>query len=297
MRIVSGSYGRSVLIWNKSTGEKKTLNGHEDWVESVAFSPNGELVMSGSKDCTVRIWDAVTGKERRQLGTHTEGVLCVVFSPDGLHVVSASGKYVYIWDLSGGIEENPKRKLVGHADNVTSVAFFSDGSRLVSGSSDQTVRVWDVMSGEEFRLLKGHFGPVTSVACCSQVGDTRVVSGSGDFTVRIWDTNTGDQLDVIHTMWVMAVAFSDNNRIVYAAGDYMHIYNVETRRKLNFLVGHTERVTTLALSPDGAHIVSGSEDCTVRIWSQNPRSQNWAGWLVSGMEGVEDSESDSDSIP
>ncbi|KAJ6472062.1 quinon protein alcohol dehydrogenase-like superfamily [Mycena sanguinolenta] len=279
MRIVSGSYDRSVLIWNKITGEKKSLIGHADWVESVAFSPNGKLVVSGSKDHTVRIWDAVTGEEQRQLGTHTEGVLSVAFSPDGVHVVSASGQDAYIWDLATGAAE---RKLAGHSGNITSVAFSPDGRRLVSGSHDKTVRVWDLMNGQS-RSLEGHFGPVTCVASCPQVDDRRVVSGSGDNTVRIWDTETGEAQRVIRAWyWIMSVAFSHNNRVVYAAGDSVHIYDIATNKLLDSLEGHTERVTAVALSPDGEHIASGSEDSTVRIWSQRPRearSQNRSGWL------------------
>ncbi|KAJ6472061.1 quinon protein alcohol dehydrogenase-like superfamily [Mycena sanguinolenta] len=297
MRVVSGSYGCSILIWNKSTGEKKPLIGHADWVESMAFSPNGELVVSGSKDRTVRIWDAVTGEEQRQLGTHTEGVLSVAFSPDGVHVVSASGQDAYIWDLATGAAE---RKLAGHSGNITSVAFSPDGRRLVSGSHDKTVRVWDLMNGQS-RSLEGHFGPVTCVASCPQVDDKRVVSGSGDNTVRIWDTETGEAQRVIDAWyWIMSVAFSHNNRVVYAAGDSVYLYDIAAEEILDSLEAHTERVTAVALSPDGVHIVSGSEDSTVRIWSQNPKtahSHNWARWLVSRMEGMQDSDSDtSDSI-
>jgi WD40 repeat protein len=110
--------------------------GHSDWVSSVAFSPDGKRIVSGSDDHTVKLWDVETGKEIRSFSGHSSDVSSVAFSPDGKRVLSGSfDKTVKLWDAETGREI---RTFSGHSYNVTFVAFNSDGKRILSGSSDGT---------------------------------------------------------------------------------------------------------------------------------------------------------------
>jgi WD40 repeat protein len=158
--------------------------------------------------------------------------------------------------------------LEGHTDHVNSVAFSSDDSRIVSGSTDQTVRVWDAISGGVLQTFEGHKGWVRSVAFSSD--DLRIVSGSSDSTVRIWDAVSGITLNVLegHTSWVCSVAFSsDDSRIVSGSNDTtVRIWDAVSGVILSTLEGHTSTVNSVAFSSDDSRIVSGSRDYTVRIW-------------------------------
>ncbi|KAG8726697.1 hypothetical protein FRC10_006840, partial [Ceratobasidium sp. 414] len=198
----------------------------ESSVNSVALSPDGHLIVSGSHDHTVRVWDAGTGAPIGEpLTGHSRLVASVAFSPDGHRIVSGSyDKTVRVWDADTGAPIG--EPLTGHSDSVTSVAFSPDGHCIVSGSVDKTVRIWDADTGAPIgEPLTGHSYWVTSVAFSPD--GHRIVSGSWDKTVRVWDADTGAPIG-------------------------------------EPLTGHSDLVTSVAFSPDGHRIVSGSYDKTVR---------------------------------
>ena len=119
---------------------------------SVAFSPDGSRIVSGSTNGTLRVWDVATGEELAELKGHEMYVTSVAFSPDGSRIVSSGDNTVRVWDAATGEE---LAVLEGHGMYLTSVAFSPDGSRIVSGSTGGTVFVWDTSSGYEFDVLGG----------------------------------------------------------------------------------------------------------------------------------------------
>ncbi len=128
--------------------EQNKLTGHSDTVWSVAYSPDGQRIVSGSGDKTIRIWDAKTGQPiGKPLTGHEDAVLLVAYSPDGQRIVSGSGdKTIRIWDANTG--QPIGKPLTGHSDAVASVAYSPDGRRIVSGSVDKTIRIWDAKTGQ-----------------------------------------------------------------------------------------------------------------------------------------------------
>ncbi|KAG6334914.1 hypothetical protein ID866_4175 [Astraeus odoratus] len=247
------------------------LKGHTRDVTSVAFSPDGKRIASGSKDCTINLWDAEIGLQLgNPLQGHTHGVTSIAFSPDGKRIVSGSNdSTICLWDAETGSKLGSPLK--GHTIYVTSVAFSPDGKQIASGSWDKTVCFWDAETGLQLgSALKGHTHWVTSVAFSPD--GKRVASSSWDKTIYLWDVEVGLQPDTPfqgHTDDINSVAFSpDGKRIVSGSRDNsICLWDAETGLQLGSpLQGHADSVTSVAFSPNGKRIASGSVDNTICLW-------------------------------
>ncbi|HSZ30685.1 MAG TPA: WD40 repeat domain-containing protein, partial [Pseudonocardiaceae bacterium] len=216
----------TALLTTGNTALSTPLTGHTDWVNSVAFSPDGHTLASGSSDQTVRLWNVTDPAHPTPLSQpltgHTNAVRAVAFTPDGRILASGSSDgTVRLWNVSHPAHPTPVgQPLTGHTNPVTSVAFSPDGRTLASGSSDQTVRLWTVSDPAHLtplgQPLHGHTDSVNAVAFSSD-GHT-LASGSWDQTVRLWNvsdpthpTSLGQPLTG-HTNPVTSVAFSPDGR-------------------------------------------------------------------------------------
>jgi WD40 repeat protein len=241
-----------------------TLKGHSSYVLSVAFSPDGKRLVSGSWDKTVKLWDTATGTELLTLKGHSRGVCSVAFSPDGKRLASGSDNgFIKLWDAAGGKE---LLTLKGHSGRVHSVAFSPDGKRLASGGWDKTIKLWDTTTGTELLTLKGHSKGVRPIAFSPD--GKRLASGSWDKTIKLWDTTTGKELLTLkgHSQWVNSFAFSpDGKRLASGRDDKtVRLWDTITGKEVLTLKGHSELALSVAFSPDGKRLASGSK--TIKFW-------------------------------
>jgi WD40 repeat protein len=200
--LASVSSDRTVRVWNVATVEPRVLGSHEDAVTTLAFSPDSGRLVTGSWDHTLRFWDLKTGSQLQRQNTSGAGVLQVIYSPRGDVVASRSYKdnRVMLWDGRTG-EPRDVHVLDGHQGEVLDLAFSPDGTRLASASIDNTVRVWDVATGES-RALRGHVGQVGTVAFFPN-GHALVSSGQ-DGSIREWPDNLPSEPEALRA-WMEGV--------------------------------------------------------------------------------------------
>jgi dipeptidyl aminopeptidase/acylaminoacyl peptidase len=257
-------------------------------VRTVAYSPNGRTLATGSGNPTERgtlvLWDVPTGKARAWL-PQPLGVCSVAFTPDG-EKVAAGG-----WDNAVRIYEARTARLLttlkGHTAVVNSLAFSPDGKTLASCSLDKNIILWDPAKGTETHRLTGHTDWVLSIAFFP---DGKSLASAGkDGTVRIWDVEAGKERqtlkDVLASAPFEAIAVSPDGKTI-ASGSWnwkVYLWDVEKGAIRATLSGHNLGVLSLSFSPDGKTLASVSGNSTkpipgdVRLWTM-PNGDEKARW-------------------
>jgi WD40 repeat protein len=254
-----------------------TYRGHDGYIWSLAFAPDGRRVATAGEDRTVQVWDAGTGQRLREFREHTQAPRCVRFSPDGQRIASSGlDATIRIWDPTTGRVDRVLSGHTAHEDGpagreplaVWCVSFHPEGRRLASGSSDRTVKLWDLPSGKELRTVREHASRVLSVAYSPD--GSRIASADSAGTILLWDPSTGGVLRRFQgsTNGVLALAFHPDGRRLAAptSGSTITVWDPESGRELRRFAGHDRDPLSLAFSPDGRALASGGGDKTVRLW-------------------------------
>ncbi len=261
MKLFNNGDAASFLINSNFSAHPISRITHDNAVNSVAFSPDGKYVVSGSYDNTARVSEVSTGKEIARM-THDGEVYTVAFSPDGKYVVSGSNdNTARVWEAGTGKEI--ARML--HNAEVNSVAFSPDGKYVLSGSTDYTARVWEAGTGKEIaRML--HNAEVNSVAFSPD--GKYVLSGSTDYTARVWEASIGKEIArMTHDFLVSSVAFSPDGKYALSGSEdaTARVWETSTGNEIARML-HNGPVSSIAFSPNGKYALSGSYDNTARVW-------------------------------
>ncbi|MCQ3974873.1 MAG: hypothetical protein DPW09_15640 [Anaerolineae bacterium] len=286
--LATGS-GRTLMVWNVATGKELTRRVHDSLVEAVAFSPDGKWLATGSFDGSVRLWEGSTSREVPLTG-HGDEVWAVTFSPDSKWLATGS------WDGSAKVWKVDSGEVVArlnHENGLLTIAFSPDGKWLATGSLDGIVRVWEVTTGKEITRM-AHYGSVETVIFSPDGKWLASGAGGYDNSARVWEIATGKEVARMkHEGSVQALAFSPDSKWLTTGSldNTARIWDIVTGEEIsrmiheglpqgrftrfinsNSLAGSTIRdspeggVPTVAFSPNGKWLATGSWDNTARIW-------------------------------
>ena len=236
------------------TGELEK-SGHSGEIYSVAFSPDGKQIISSSRDGTIKLWDAATGRIIQTFRAHSSSLFIPAVSPDGRQIISGDlWGLIKLWDVATG---NEIRTFRGHSRAVYSVAFSPDGRTIISGSEDNTIKIWETATGSTIRTLTEHTRSVSYKVAFSPNG-RQFISGDDSGTIRLWETATGNLIRTYggHTNYMIRyLAFSPDGRQIFSgcAGSRIILRDAATDREIRsyYLNGTVNAVT---FSPDGKQI-------------------------------------------
>jgi phosphoserine phosphatase len=264
----------SLTVWGLSAQARKnritlraTLSGHTGPVWSVAFAPDGQTLVTGSDDTTLRVWDAATGREKAELPRRGSAVLGVVFAHSEKFLLSGGGDGILrVWDVASRTEQ---KEMVLANGNLRRTPIAPDDRTVAVATATQGVELWDLDSRTVRQKFAGHHGTILGMAFAPD-GKT-LVTGDTSGRIRFWNPATGEEEASFEgdTLGVRALAFSPDSRTLASAGTGdkdVKLWEVATQQRIATIAGHENSVLNVTFSPDGRLLAAGSRGGTVSIW-------------------------------
>ena len=226
--IAAGGFDRKIISWKLDTKNLYSMfsselygrYSHDNIIYALTYSHNGQVLISGSADKTIRIWNSATGQLKSTLNGHTDSILTLaITSCDRYLITGSADKSIRVWDLTT-VFATPET-LNGHLDWVTTIAITPDGKYLVSGSRDKTVKIWCLKTKKVVLTISGNLDAIWSVAISP---DSKIIASSSlNSTVQLYDLATGEHLQTLNAC--TPVIFSDD-------GKYLITGNSQNRIKI-----------------------------------------------------------------
>jgi WD40 repeat protein/tRNA A-37 threonylcarbamoyl transferase component Bud32 len=259
--------------WRRQVNPLRAILPHQSAVSAVAFSPDGKIIVTGSKDGMVQPWDAATAKPVGQPLKHQDPVHAIGFSPDGTTIITGSGDSpnlrdmrgeARLWDAATGQPFGPRLR---HNGPVLAAAFSPDGQLILTASTDNTAKLWEAATGK-LRATLDHTDVVRAIAFNP---DGRTVLTASWRAAQLWDVATGRRVGQPfrhHEGRVLAVAFSPNGKIIATASEdrTARLWDAVKGEQIGPPLQHQDIVSAVAFSPDSLTVLTGSSDKTVRFW-------------------------------
>jgi WD40 repeat protein len=234
LKLFSAGDDGSIKIWNTQLSETNvvpnllnSLVGNNSSITTIAYSPKDDIIISGSADKTMKVWNASSGNLLHSLPDyHSDYITSIVFSKDGTKFASTSlDRTVNIWNVPDIRTANPPKTIIRHFEGITCSAFSPDGKNIVTGSWDNKIKIWNIETGDSILTLNKHSDGITCLIF-NPYGD-KIISGGWDKIIRVWDALDGSLIRMIE--------------------------------------GHTDGITSITMIPNSNILVSASKDGTIRF--------------------------------
>ena len=272
-----GSDYGTIILWDRSTGARKTLTGHTFLISNLVFSPDGRMIASDSRDGTIRLWDVINGEAKYTLTKESErtnpertNTNMLSFTPDGGTIVYVSwDNKISLWDSITG--EHKKTFDLHPNCSTTGAAFSPDGKTVAIGSANETIYLYDLETGELKMTLTGRGKHVDHLAF-SPDGKTFTTASYDGEIILLWDANTGEHrltLTAPNMQYIQGLAFSPDGKTLASGSEdgTIRFWDVDIGNEKHKFTGHSESVMSVAFNRNGNIIASGSTNGIVRLWN------------------------------
>jgi WD40 repeat protein len=282
-------------LWSKPTWNlHQTINAHSDWVRCLSFTPDGDKLVSGSFDKTIKLWQLDTGKALYSLGDRLKGVFALAVSPDGKLLASGSwDEKIELWNLETG---TLLHKLSQHTASVRSLAIAPDSKTLISGSFDQTIVLWNLPDGIVGKIMVD-LEPISAIALSAD--GTFLASTGDDGIVKIWSLATGTKIAESsgNKHCIGSLTISPDSHTIAAGtvnGDMLlwQLENIENGQPdqlslFQTIKAHAGQINACVFSPDSQYVITGSVDGKAKIWykGENLQFRDKARSILKGDPG------------
>lgn len=296
--LASGTNDRTIRLWQIATGrEMPRLSGHTGWVKAVAFSPDSRLLASGSNSGELKLWELNSGREVYSEPHNQERIHTIAFSSDGKWLAAAgTGQTIHLLEVA----TKHKQNLTGHAGEITSLTFVPNSSLIASGSTDKTIRLWDLSTGTVAKTFGDVSGQVNAIAVSPD--GTMLAAGTADKKIELFSLASGQRGDprtlTGHGGEIFTLAFSRDGSWLASGGldQTVRLWDPRSGAEVRTLLGASGEVNGIDFSNDSRSIISANGDGSMIVWSAETGKlaavlvsiPNRDDWLVATPGGLFD---------